>query len=349
MPFPWKNLKVSEFPALDTYAQGFPTNISFSEGIGFLTKSDPRANLAFMVTAHEAAHQWWGNILLPSEGPGGNILSEGMAHFSTMLLFDQVKGPRQRIEFAKRIESRYTERRQRNAERPLVRIDGTKRGDTSVTYDKGGWVFWMLLNHMGRERALAGIQEFIRTYETNEDHALLEDFVAVMRTHAEDVEAFDAFVNQWFFDVVLPDYRIHDAALAQASAPSAGPDERVAERWTVTLRVENVGTGAMPVDVAAYRGERFPRAPAAEAPGRAASAYDAAVASVDAVGDARAAKDAEAQAENRYQESRRTVTLGPGEAASVTIACDFKPEKVLLDPDAKVLMLNRQQAVAALK
>jgi hypothetical protein len=93
MPFPWQDLKLSEFPALAGYAQGFPTNITFSEGIGFLTKSDPRANAAFMVTAHEAAHQWWGNNLLPGEGPGGNILSVGMAHFPTILLFDQVKGP----------------------------------------------------------------------------------------------------------------------------------------------------------------------------------------------------------------------------------------------------------------
>ena len=29
-------------------------------------------------------------------------------------------------------------------------------------YDKGGWVFWMLLNQMGRDRALAGMQAFIK-------------------------------------------------------------------------------------------------------------------------------------------------------------------------------------------
>ena len=27
-------------------------------------------------------------------------------------------------------------------------------GDQTVTYDKAGWVFWMLLNHLGRERGL---------------------------------------------------------------------------------------------------------------------------------------------------------------------------------------------------
>jgi len=53
------------------------------------------------VTAHEAAHQWWGNILTPANGPNGDFLSEGMAHFSTLLLFDKVKGPRGRMEARK--------------------------------------------------------------------------------------------------------------------------------------------------------------------------------------------------------------------------------------------------------
>jgi ABC-type transport system involved in multi-copper enzyme maturation permease subunit len=33
-PYPWKELKLSEFPNLATYAQGFATDITFSEGIG---------------------------------------------------------------------------------------------------------------------------------------------------------------------------------------------------------------------------------------------------------------------------------------------------------------------------
>jgi len=96
--YPWKVLKVSQFPNLASYAQGFATNISFSEGIGFLTKSDPRSRWASLVVAHESAHQWWGNLLLPGKGPGGNILAEGMAHFSSILLFEQVYGLRDRIE-----------------------------------------------------------------------------------------------------------------------------------------------------------------------------------------------------------------------------------------------------------
>ena len=105
-PFPWDLLKISEFPDYAGYAQGFPTNITFSEGIGFLADSDPVSHVAFMVVAHESAHQWWGNLLVPGDGPGGNILSEGMSHYATMLLHEQVYGDRYRMEFGKRIESR---------------------------------------------------------------------------------------------------------------------------------------------------------------------------------------------------------------------------------------------------
>ena len=108
-PFPWNELKLSEFANLAHYAQGFATNITFSEGIGFLTHSDARARWAFTVPAHEAAHQWWGNLVTPGKGPGGDILSEGMSHFSTLLLHQQVHGLQGRMEFAKRIEESYND------------------------------------------------------------------------------------------------------------------------------------------------------------------------------------------------------------------------------------------------
>jgi ABC-type transport system involved in multi-copper enzyme maturation permease subunit len=305
-PYPWKDLKLSEFPNLASYAQGFPTNITFSEGIGFLTKSDPRADVAFLVTAHEAAHQWWGNILTPGKGPGGNILAEGMAHFSTALLFEQVKGPRGRIEFLSGIEDRYEKQRRKDSERPLVKIDGSQNGDTTVTYDKGGWVFWMLLCHLGRERALEGLKAFIAEYKDGPDFPVLQDFVRVMRRFAADKPAYDAFVKQWFFEVVVPEFKLSDARCV--------PDG--AEHWQVTLRVENVGTGRMPAEVAAVAGDRF---------------------------------DEDGKPSPTYQDARTIVELASGEAKDVTIRCPFKPERVLMDPDARVLQLRRKAAVASLE
>jgi ABC-type transport system involved in multi-copper enzyme maturation permease subunit len=304
-PYPWQDLRINEFPGLAFYAQGFPTNITFSEHIGFLTRNTEEANATFLVTAHETAHQWWGNLLLPGEGPGGNILSEGMAHFSTMLLFGQELGERERIEFCRRIEERYGDQRQVDAEKPLVWIDGSKAGDNTVTYDKGGWVFWMLLDLLGEDAGFAGIRDFIGRYTASVDHPVLQDFLRVMREHAPDPAAFDAFEDQWFLDVVVPEYRISDAAREEDGGA-----------WIVTATVENVGTGRMPVEIAAVAGDRFP-------------------------------EEGE-ETENPWKESRVRVELGAGEETRVSLTCAFEPERILVDPDARVLMLEREKAEARL-
>ncbi|HET9226159.1 MAG TPA: M1 family aminopeptidase, partial [Thermoanaerobaculia bacterium] len=298
-PFPWRELKLSEFPNLAGYAQGFPTNITFSEGIGFLTESDVKTDAVFLVTAHETAHQWWGNILTPGKGPGGNILSEGTSHFSTLLLLEKVKGPRARMEASKRIEENYGEDRRADAERPLVLNDGTRNGDQTVTYDKGGWVFWMLMQHMGRDRALAGIQKFMRDWAGNPDHPVLQDFVATLRPFAPDPAAFDAFTRQWFHEVVVPEYEL-----------SGARKEKAGKQWKVTVKVKNAGTGRMPVQVAAARGERFEGA----------------------------------ERDQPYRDARTTVTLGAGESKTVTILCPFDPERLVVDPDVQVLQLRRNAA-----
>lgn len=328
-PFPWRELKLSEFPNLATYAQGFPSNITFSEGIGFLTESDERANVAFAVTAHESAHQWWGNILNPGKGPGGNILSEGMAHFSTILLEEAELGPRARIAFAKQIEASYGNSRQVDSERALVRCDGSRPGDTSVTYDKGGWVFWMLLNHMGRENALAGLQAFIRKYEKGPDHPVLQDFVADMRPFAKDVAAYDAFVKQWFFEVVVPEYKIEHETRTKLDDGA----------YEVRATVKNIGTATMPLTVAATRGERFADV---DAKSKAKSTSE----SSDAVGVQAAERKPGDKPSEPYLESRTEITLAAGESKEIVLRCEFEPQQVLVDPDALVLQLNRKLAIA---
>ncbi|MGH7681116.1 MAG: M1 family aminopeptidase [Candidatus Eiseniibacteriota bacterium] len=312
LPYPWKELKLSEFPALAGYAQGFATNITFSENIGFLTKNDAKTDATFLVTAHESAHQWWGNILTPADGPSGDFLSEAMAHFSTLLLFDKMKGPRGRMEFAKGLESRYSDRRRVDDERPMYDVDGKKESDETVIYDRGGWFFWMLYDQMGHDRALAGYRNFIQTWSVSRDHPALQDFVAAMRPYAPDPAAFDAFVKEWCEDKVMPEYRLADAKKTKDG-----------DGYDVTVTVRNNGTGAMPVEVAAVVGERWNKA------------------------ESEGVKET-FEVNPKYREARSTVTLAAGESKTVSIRCPFAPEKVVVDPDVRILQLQRKQAVATL-
>jgi len=312
LPYPWRELKLSEFPGLAGYAQGFGTNITFSENIGFLTRNDVKRNATFLVTAHEAAHQWWGNILTPAKGPGAEFLSEGMAHFSTLLLFEQVKGPRERMEFAKGIESRYGDRRRADDERPMYDVDGKREADETVIYDRGGWVFWMLYDYLGHDRAIEGYRNFIRTWSVSRDHPALQDFVLAMRPYARDPVAYDAFVKEWFEDRVVPEYRVERATKSKEAGG-----------YEVQVTVRNTGTGTMPVEVAAVSGERWKR-PVEGAPTGAA------------------------EQEPAYRDSRGTVVLAAGESKSLTLHCGFDPKRVVVDPDVRVLQLRRKQAVATL-
>lgn len=247
-PYPWAELRLSEFPDLVMNAQGFPTNIPFSEGIGFLTRSEPGTRLPFLVTSHEAAHQWWGNLVSAAEGPGTGHLVEGLAHYSALLLHESELGLEARIEFAKAMEANYGRVRRVDSELPLAEmVDDTSPADWSVVYEKGAWVQWMLQEHLGREPALAGIRQFVRHRVAERKRPVLQDLIDVLRSVAVDVEAFDEFVDQWFFDVVVPEYRIAEAAVARSG-----------DRWHVRATIANVGTGVASVQVAATRGRRFP-------------------------------------------------------------------------------------------
>lgn len=315
-PYPWKELRLSEFPGLAGYAQGFPTNITFSENIGFMSKPTAEQDTPFMVTAHEAAHQWFGNLLRPGIDPGGNILSEGMAHYASARLIRQIRGERMRMGFMRGIEFRYGASRSVDDERPMVEIDGSRSGDTTVTYDKGGWVFWMLMEHMGEERMDAAMREFIGKFMAGTDHPLLQDLVESLRPYAPDAAAYDAFTKQWFFDVVVPELKIESAESQAPASPGA--------RWRTRVRFQNAGTGSVRVEVAVTNGEeRWPKAKVLRTQQERAEA---------------------AAQRSEYRDARVMQVVAAGETSEVEIESDFEPKEVIIDPDVRVLMLNRKAA-----
>ncbi len=305
-PYPWQELKVTEFPGIADYAQGFATNITFSESIGFLTKPSSEIDLPFLVTAHESAHQWWGNLFSPGAGPGADFLSEGMAHFSTALLFEHEKGDLARMKFLEFIENNYANARRADGEPSIDVVRDAREGDKNVKYDKGGFVMWMLLHHMGRENCLAGLRKFFATYANGPDFALPPDLVNTLREFAPDKDAYDAFTRQWFAEVVVPEYKVSDAKK---------------DGGVVRATVKNVGTGKMQIEVAATKGTRMKKA-------------------------ADDAKEPTYQADPDYKDARVTITLDAGESKDVAIPCDFDAEKVVVDPDVNVLQLNRKLAFA---
>ena len=184
---------------------------------------------------------------------------------------------------------------------------------------------------MGRESALAGLQAFIRKYEKGPDHPVLQDFVATMREFAPDKDAYDEFVKAWFFQVVVPEYPLSGATKTRVIDLSAG-DDSTSDVWEVKVTVKNAGTGALPVEIAATRGERFPD----EKPDGAKMKKAGKDLTESASGVVQAA--GKGSSEKPYRAARATLHLGPGESQEAVIRCDF-------EPDALVLQLRRKLAV----
>lgn len=309
-PYPWTLLRVTQFPGLAGYAQGFPGNISFSEEIGFLTRpntGDEDVDSAFYIVAHEAGHQWWGNLVTPGKGPGGNIISEGLANFSAAMLIHHEKGDSQRRVLLRRWENSYVNGRNADSERAINRIDGSRPGDTNVTYDRAGFVFWMLRELMGEEAMLGGMKEFTAKWkdgvamEGGLDFPLIEDFVDALRPHAKDPEKFDAFVKQWIYGKVLPEFTLADIK----TEPSG-------EGSVVKGSITNVGTGEMDV-VVRVQGEQ-PTGLGADGK----------------------------KVDPPHQDT--VVHVAPGAPAEFSVTTTFKPAKVVVDPEVLVLQIGRKRS-----
>jgi hypothetical protein len=181
-------------------------------------------------------------MIVPARGPGGNVLSEGLAHFSAALLIGQVQGPSARRQFLRTIEAEYNRSRSVDSELPLARMTGDKAGDSAVTYDKGGWVFTMLSEQvMGRSQMLAGLRAYIARFRGADDPPTIADLIATLRRFAPDPSAFDAFVQQWFYRVALPEYRVSATKRRVIGSETL---------WRVTCLVTNLGNGKTIVPVA---------------------------------------------------------------------------------------------------
>ncbi|QKD81485.1 hypothetical protein HPC62_04170 [Thermoleptolyngbya sichuanensis A183] len=84
-PFPHTTLRLVEVPYVGE-AVSYPATITRGERFGYLAKfddNDPTSvDEAFRIAAHETAHQWWGQQLIPSDTPGTKFLLEALPEYT---------------------------------------------------------------------------------------------------------------------------------------------------------------------------------------------------------------------------------------------------------------------------
>jgi len=232
-PPPLKTLTVSPIPG--AFGQGFP-GLLYLSTISYLNPAERPASVrsedqqifySEILSAHETAHQWWGNVVT-SAGYQDDWIMEALANYSALLFLEKRKGA-QALEsvmaaYKNRLLAKTDDGRRMDSAGPLIwgirlensRVPGAWR---TIIYDKGSWVMHMLRCRTGDDRFLAMLGELRRRYQyrgiTTEQ---FRQFAAQYLPPRSPDPQLEAFFDQWVYGTGIPTFRFNHSVRGKAPA-----------------------------------------------------------------------------------------------------------------------------------
>lgn len=146
--------------------------------------------------AHEAAHQWFGDLLTTKDW-GHLWLNESFATYFDPLYYEHALG---KATFDHRMAltaKGYFKEASSSYKRPIVhhRFDTAEDMFDAHSYNKGGWVMHMIRKHLGDE----GWWKAVRTYVENNQGRAVETTDWRIAIEEATGRAMGAFFDQWVF------------------------------------------------------------------------------------------------------------------------------------------------------
>jgi ABC-2 type transport system permease protein len=161
-PYQHRQFRIVEFPRYQEFAQAFPNTIPYSEGIGFIARVDPNnekdIDYPYYITAHEAAHQWWGHQVVGGNVQGASMLAETLAQYSALMVMKQKFGEAKMKRFMEYELNRYLIGRatEQKKEVPLGRVED----QPYIHYAKGSLVMYALQDYIGEDSLNRALKAF---------------------------------------------------------------------------------------------------------------------------------------------------------------------------------------------
>ena len=236
-PYPNREVRIVEVPLYQTVARSFPGTIPFSESLGFI--NDVRApntvDHVFYITAHELAHQWWGDQAIAANVQGSGMLVESLAEYSALMVLEHAFGREMTAHVLRYDRDAYLAGRGKAlvAEQPLYRSDN----QVHVEYRKGSLVFYRLRNEIGEKAVNLALRKFLDTYRYGTaPYPVSSDLLTYIRAEAPPEK--QQLITDLFERIVLYDNHLLNAYAHQRSDG----------KWAVTLqlslaKIQADGTG----------------------------------------------------------------------------------------------------------
>jgi ABC-2 type transport system permease protein len=258
-PYPHKQVRITEFPLYLGFARSFPNTIPFSESLGFINDlRDPNGvDHVFYVTAHEVAHQWWGDQIVAANVQGNGMVTESLAEYSALMTLEKEFGAEKTRHILRYDLDQYLAGRGKELveEQPLSRSEN----QVYIQYRKGSLIFYRLREEIGEAALNRALKRFLEeNRHKTTPYVTSADLIKYIR--AETPQDKQDLITDMFERIVFYDNRVTAASARQ----------RADGQWDVTMQLHLSKTQAdgkgnesaraydEPVDVAI-----FARAPGA--------------------------------------------------------------------------------------
>ncbi len=203
-PYQYRQMRILEFPRYASFAQSFANTVPFSEGIGFVLKIEEEddVDVAYYVTAHELAHQWWGHQIIGANVQGNTMLIESLAQYGALMVMKQAYPQEHMQDFLEQELDRYLSGRagEQKKELPLYLVENQQY----IHYGKGAVVMYALQDYIGEDKVNAALSKFITDWQDPKQagrYPTSSDLITYFREVAPD--SMQYLITDLFEKIVL--------------------------------------------------------------------------------------------------------------------------------------------------
>lgn len=223
--YQFNHLRIAEVPLYHDRAQSLPGFITVAENIGFTLDiiTDETPDLPFFITAHEVAHQWWGDQINPSNVQGQTMISETMAQYSALSIFQHTYPKEQLNEILQWNMRQYIKQRAQEPveEVPLYLVE---TGQSYIYYRKGLIVMNAFQKLVSEKKINQALAEFIQDWNSFSGQKYLEENRFPISTdvlkyfYAVTPDSLIDQVKELFEDIVIYDNKIEKIDAVEITA-----------------------------------------------------------------------------------------------------------------------------------
>lgn len=175
--------KVIRFAEISAFVEGFaatayPGTIFMKENMGFnsdISRGD-KEDVINQLAGHELSHEWWGNTQLsPEEKEGGVIMTETLAQYTELMLYEKRHGRDRALETVKVHLDLYLSSRSFDLETPLYK---TTYETPHLQYNKGMVIMYQLRQLIGESNVNKALKSVYKNYSYPNKPADSRDLIA---------------------------------------------------------------------------------------------------------------------------------------------------------------------------